>query len=254
MSDQRLAAHLNLFAVLQNLEDLPALDGDAGRPADGCREAVQFSVVGGPSAWVAFDGGACRHGRGRHERPTISLLFVSPGHLNAMFAGRAVPPVPVRGVTRLGFLKGDFTRLTKRLEYHLRATGPDLEAPERLRATTAMTLNTAVHAARELAALEPESQRIASRIAPGVLEIGVPPDGPFAWLEFGPDGPRAGKGRAERPAALMHFRDVRAAYDLLSGRVDGFRAVADGSLALWGRIPLIDDVGLILDRVSRHLA
>jgi len=248
MNDELIRAHLNLYAVLQNLEDLVKLD-----PETGGRVSIQFTVLNGPSAWLAFRDGACTHGRGRRPSPDIRLFFISPRHLNRMFDGQATP-IPLKGFSRLGFLKNEFTRLTERLTHFLRPGEADLRDPGYVEVNTALVLNTAAYAVRELATVEPTCRAIASRIPDGTLRMEVLPDGPAVSLTFGDGDIAIRKDRSVQPTARMVFRDLQAANDMLSGRLDGFQAVASGAVALQGMIPIIDNVNLILDRVEHYLA
>jgi hypothetical protein len=49
-------ANVNLYAVLRNIEDLVTLDAEAGKLIAGRREAIGFSVHGGPRGVLSFDG------------------------------------------------------------------------------------------------------------------------------------------------------------------------------------------------------
>ncbi len=52
----------------------------------------------------------------------------------------------------------------------------------------------------------------------------------------------------------MSFRSLEVASALLGGRLDAFQAVAQGDVSLYGMLPLIDNVNLIMDRVEKYLA
>ena len=256
MNDDLIKAHLNLYAVLQNLEDLVQLDAKMTQLTTDWDISIQFSVRNGPAAHIAFQGGGCTHGVGQHPKPAVKLFFTSPKHLNDMFAGTA-SPIPLKGFTRLGFLKSEFPKLTDRLSFYLKPAEQAAEAitgaPYR-KISTILTLHTAAYAVKVLAQLEPASQQIAASIPTGALELSVLPDGPHAHVVFNGRSVSAGKTPVERPMAKMLFRDLDAANDLLSGRVDSFRAVAQGDTMLRGQIPIIDGVGLILDRIGQYLA
>ena len=121
-----IKAYLNLHAVLQNLEDLVKLDGQMAQLTKDWELAVEFSVRNGPSAFLEFKNGVCRHGANAHGNPTIRLYCTSAEHLNRMFDGKATP-IPLKGFLRLGFLKREFAQLTDRLTYYLR---PELAKPD----------------------------------------------------------------------------------------------------------------------------
>lgn len=248
----RIKAHLNLYAVFQNLEDLPRLDPDTAQAMTGWNVTIQFTVKDGPEAYLEFRDGACAFGRGQHPGPHIRLNFKDCAHLNAMFEGAANPSLR-KGFLRIGFLKKKFTPLTERLEYFLKPDNGRLEDADYRRANTVMTLQTAVFAAGELAAHEPVSRELAQHAGTGVLEVGVLPDGPRAHVTFGGDGVRVDKGPAANPRAVMTFRNLDVAGALVTDQLDGFRAVAQGDVMLQGHVPMIDAINLIMDRVRLYL-
>jgi hypothetical protein len=248
-----IKAYLNLHAVLQNLEDLVKLDEQMAKLIRDWELTVAFSVRNGPSAFVEFKNGVCRHGTAAHENPTFKLYFTSAGHLNRMFDGKATP-IPLKGFFRLGFLKREFAQLTDRLTYYLR---PELGKPDDesyLKINAILTLQTALYAVKVLAMLEPTSKKIAAHIPAGALQVEVLPAGPCLHLVFDKGGVSVAKGAAKRPMAKMAFKDFRVVNALLTGKLDGFLAAANGDVVLQGQLPMVDNLNLILDRVPRYLA
>jgi len=251
MDTERIRASLNLYAVLQNMEELVRLDSVTARLARGWDLTIQFSVHDGPAAYVTFKDGACRHGVGHHDNPSIKLYFRSCSHVNAMFDGKA-NPIPLKGFTKLGFLKRDFTQLTDRLANYLQPSDAPRDE-EFVRISTTLTMNTALCAARELARQEPVSAKVAAAIPRGTLQLEVLPDGPCAHMVFDGNGITVNKCRAEKPSALLAFKDLATANEMLAGKLDSFLAVADGRVMLRGQLPMIDNMGLILERVEHYI-
>ncbi|MDJ0765915.1 MAG: hypothetical protein QNJ97_23225 [Myxococcota bacterium] len=252
MTDHLIKAYMNLNAVLQNLEDLVILDKDMAALIKDWRVVIQFSIKNGPAVHLAFENGACHHGIGRNKRSNVKLLFNSPQHLNNMFDGKA-NPIPVKGFTRLGFLKNEFTPLTERLTYYLKpADGVTLTEQEQAIATH-LTLNTAVYACRDLAMLDPICKVVAQHTHKGILQLEVLPDGPFLCLDYGEEKVRAFKGKAEAPMAKMTFRNLDIASKLLAGEIDPFEAIAVGDIRLRGQILMVDNTNILLDKVEGYL-
>ena len=254
MGVDKVKASLNLGAVLQNLSELCRLDGESRKLIQSWDIGIQFTVLGGPRAWVEFRGGECRVGLGGTSLSEVHLFFVTPGHLNAMFAGSNIPPIPLKGFKRLGFLKNEFPRVTARLEHYLKPGPGMLDDAAFLAANTTLTLHTAANAVRELVKTEATAGKIAAGTPPGKMQVAVDGDGPAAWISFGPNGVDAGRGRVDRPDATMTFRNMDVAQGVLSGKEDGLAAIGRGDVAIWGMLPLIDSAILIMDRVERYLA
>ncbi len=252
MDIELIRARLNLYALLQNFEQLVQLDREVAQSVKQWNVSIQFSVLNGPSASLDFQNGVCKHAIGSHPNPAIRLFFLSPRHLNKMFDGSGTP-IPLKGFSRLGFLQKDFTQLTERLEYYLKPDNARNEDGDYRRINTTLTLYTAAHAIKELALLEPTCNAVFSHTPAGILQIGVLPEGPYVHLVLTKDGISVGKGSHASPTATMTFRDIESANALLGGRLDAFQAVAEQRLMLNGMIPIIDNIGLILDRVEHYL-
>jgi hypothetical protein len=253
MPDAFVKACLNLNAVLPNLEELVRHDSESARLSRYWQLCIQFRVRNGPAAHIVFDAGACRVSPGIHPKPQIKLYFTSPSHFNRMMDGKA-NPVPLKGFTRLGFLTREFPKLTERLESYLKPTADLLSDPECMALNTRMTLYTAAFAARELALHDTVGRLLASSIPDGSVSMMVMPDGPAATLRFARGAIDIVKSADETPDALMQMDGMDTAHEFLNGQLDTFAAIASGRIRIRGRIPMIDALGTILDRVPRYLS
>jgi hypothetical protein len=220
MGYEAVRAHLNLLAVLPNLEDVVRYDHEAAELVRGARITIQFVVAGGPKAFVRIADGACtvgsgmapgvlpgrtakgmrgvlpgRGGRGvpgagaslgagassgmgaspgangkDGKEATVVLGFASCAHLNKMFDGRG-NPIPLWGFTKLGFLSGQFTKLTERMAYLLKPTDELLKDPDYLALNTRLTLNTAAFAVPVLLEHDPDCVHLAHALTGGSIGI-----------------------------------------------------------------------------------
>ncbi len=246
-------AHLNLFAVLKNLEELVVRDPESARMTADWNETIQFTVMGGPQAFLSFSGGRCTVGRGAARKSTISLFFLSPRHLNRMFSEKA-NPIPVKGFLKLPFLAKKFPKLTERLEYFLKPTDALLKDPGYLALNTLFTLHTAAFAAAEMAAGEAFSRASTAGLGSGSVLLKVLPEGPAAHIEFDKGKITAKAGEAEKPAAFMYMKDLAVANAFLNQKMDAFAAIAKGEVAIWGQMPFLDALSRVLDRIPVYLA
>ncbi len=276
MTYDDVRARLNLLAVLPNLEDVVAGDAEMQGLVSDARITVKFNVAGGPKAWVRLAGGVCTVGEGigpgKREAgaagapaegggaagpaapsvPSVVLAFTSARHLNRMFDGSS-QPVPVWGFNHLGFLQGPFSELTDRLAYYLAPSDELLAHPGYLAMNTQLTMNTAAFAVPQLLAADPDCMPLRHGLAHGTIVLKVLPDGPAVSLVCGASGVLPVKGELPHPSALVLLPGLQVANDFLNGKLDTFAAVAKGDIAIWGRIGLVDTLGLVLDRVPRYL-
>ena len=247
-----IKANLNLYAVLRNLEDLVKYDPEMAELAADWDISLQFTVLKGPVAGVSFKNGECSVVRGRVKSPSVRLFFTSPAHLNKMFDNKA-NPIPLKGFTKLGFLMKDFPKLTERLEYYLKPTDELLKNKDYLEMNTRLTLNTAAYAVRELASLDSVGAVAARRIKDGVIQLLVSPGGPAVYISFEGGSVKIEKAVHEKPMAVMEMKGLKTANDFLNGRIDSFSAVASGKVLIKGQISMLDEMGLILDRIPLYL-
>lgn len=252
MNGELIKANLNLHAVLKNLEDLVACDCETACLVENWSVSIQFVVLNGPKGYCEFERGVCTVCRGKHKHPSVMLFFLSPKHFNRMMDGKG-SPIPLKGLTRLGFLKTDFPRVTERLEYYLKPTDELLMDEAYLELNTRLALNTAAFAVKELALLDPVGKLAASRVRNGSVNFKILPDGPCVYVAFQDGDIEAGKGEADEPMAVLSMKNVRAANAFLNGRKDNFAAIASGDVMIGGHIPMLESITLILDRISRYL-
>jgi hypothetical protein len=250
MVDQTTLARVNLNALLRTLEDLPAARfAGAGYR----RRKVRDDPVLGRRR-------GCRQAgdrRGQNHFPagpgpcSIKLWFPRPENLNAMFAGTG-NPIPLKGLTKISYLKGPFTTLTDRLGYYLRTTPEKLKDKAYRDANAALSLRSAVFAMGEIGNSDRE----------GKLNAGRMPDGEILLAAGG--GPeltvaaKGGKlvcspGAPAKARARMVFSDLEAAGALLRGELDSYAAIGAEKLLLGGYVPLLDNLNKILGLVPRYL-
>jgi len=252
MSSDLIKANLNLYAVLQNLEDIVRYDPEINSLAKNWDVVIQFSVRGGPKAHIAFKDEVCRVVRGTYRGPDIKLFFTSPAHCNRMFDNKG-NPIPLKGFTKIGFLTKEFPKLTERLEYYLKPTDDLLKNKDYLEMNTRLTLNTALYAARELALLDPVGIARAAHIGTGVVQLRIR-NGPSAYINFKNGEIEVEKGDWEKPMALMEVKNLRIANDLFNGRVDSFAAVAAGDIVVKGKIMMVESLSVLFDRIPIYLS
>jgi hypothetical protein len=252
MQRELVKSHLNLYAVLPNLEELVAFDPEISQLVSTWNVGIEFIVSKGPRAHVTIRDGRCKVGPGPGQGTNVKLWFKSPAHLNAMFDGKA-KPIPIKGFSRLGFMSKEFPKLTDRLEYYMRANGEVLEDQRIFEFVTRCMLYTAILGLAELAELDPDLADLAGHTPNGTAEFKVLPDGPAAHLTHTDGKFASAKGSVESPNVKMQFRDHQVCNDLLNGQVDAFAALGRNDVMIKGFLPLADQLNAMLKYLEPYL-
>ena len=253
MTYQKIRAGINLFAILKNLEDLVTMDDNCNQLVQNKEVSIQFKVRNGPKAWVNFNKGKCEVGQGTMNNPKIVLWFTSPEHLNKMFDGKA-NPIPLKGFTKINFLKNEFTQITSKLEYYLKPEINKNPTDDYIQLNTRFTLTVAAFALSEIAKYDRKAKITASHIPNGKIQLSVLPDGPSVYLNIDKGVISAKKGKTDNPDAVMEMKDYKTANDFLNGKSNPFKAIACGEVIIKGQTPMLDNLSLILDKVQHYVA
>ena len=251
IKDEKVLAYCNMFGVLGAIPRLISLDPDAAALVAGKNISIGFSVKDGPSGTRIFRDGRAemRHGI---DRCSIKLYFPTCEKFNGMIDGTATP-IPVSGFWHLGFLLGDFTKLTDSLSSYLRPTKKALAIPEFFRRSTLMMLDVIAGAVVEIGNHDKIGKFSASNIVDGDIRIAIGDEAAIgirarnSHLSLLPEAPR-------KPFSEMRFADLRTARDLFDGRINAVAAVGEGKVRISGMISQIDNINRILDRVAIYLA
>ena len=251
MKDEKTLAYINLFAILGALPYLCDLDKTSAQLIENANISVGFAVRGGPSATLFFGSGRCRMVSGT-DRCQVKLPFSSCGKFNGLIDG-TVTPIPIKGITRAGFLTGPFTRLTDRLTAFLRPAAGALDDEEFFRISTTLMFHVIAEAAAQIANEASVGQCSAAGIVDGTAKLSIQ-NGPAAALCCRDHRLLAVHRAPEQCTSYMTFQDMHVARDLFDGRLNAIAAVGLGQVRIGGMISQIDNINRILDRVAVYLA
>jgi hypothetical protein len=243
-------AHINLFALLRNLEDLCEMDEESKSLISGKDLSILFSIKGGPQGRLIFKDGKCRFERGPGSC-SMKLYFKSPEHFNSMIDGKA-NPIPLKGLTRIKFLTNEFTKITDRLAYYLKPTDELLKNPHYFNINTYLTAYTAFYALGEIGNTDPIGQLNAKRIPDGIISISVL-NGPAVHIEVKEGLLQVSKGAHNKPRASMVFQSAETANAILNGKADTYTCMGNGSFSVNGYIPMLDNMNKLLSQVPGYL-
>ena len=249
--DQRTLAFINLHAVLGTLPELCRLIPQAQAYIRNQNIRLGIAVKDGPSATLVFENSTCRLEEGA-DNCTIKLPFSSPQKFNGMIDG-TVTPIPTKGFTKLGFLTGNFIKLTDLLTRYLRPEPSALEDPAFFETSTRLMFHLIVAAIAQIGNEDPVGRASASYIVDGKIKLAIG-GGPSAYLDAKEHRLTAVHADCDDSFSLMEFADMKLARDLFDGKVNAVACVGTGQVRLEGMISQLDNVNRILDRVALYLA
>jgi hypothetical protein len=239
--------------VLPRLEDLVRLDDEARSIAAQMKLKVRFRVRHGPSRVVEIAEGEVRTSSDPGTKADLGLFFASCDQLNNLFMEKRSIPVPYKGLTRLPRMR-QFGKLTEILTRYLKPNEVDLKDPAFKKKYVELTLQTGLAGAAQIAKYDSKVEHAVELLPHGSIQFSVLPDGPFAFVEVGPDKSiRSGAGRIDNPTANLDINGVDTASELLADRLDQFAALGSGDLKARGLLPLVDEFNALLDRVGKFL-
>ncbi len=251
MKDEKVLAYCNLFAVLGSIPTLIELDENAKKLIENKKISIGFSVKEGPCGTLAFD-----HGKAEIKEGTkgcsIKLYFSSCARFNGMIDGTATP-LPVSGFHHLGFLLGDFQKLTDILSEYLRPTEEKLQNEDFFNKSTELMLHVIAGAVAQIGNTDKVGSFSASNIVDGDIKLGIG-DSIAVGIRSKGSHLTVLHSAPENSFSEMCFESIRVARDLFDGRINSVAAVGEGKVRICGMISQIDNINRILDRVSLYLA
>ncbi len=251
MTDAKTLAHINLFAILGAIPYLCQLDPEAAALIEGETVSIGFAVKNGPQATLFIGGGKARMAPGV-DRCQVKLPFSSCEKFNGLIDGTTTP-IPTKGFTKIGFLTGNFTRLTDRLSTYLRPTPEALEDPDFFRISTTLMFHVIAESIAQIANNDKIGRFSASNIVDGTAKLAIT-GGPAAALCCRDHRVTAVHGDPQAFHAYMEFQGMELARALFDGKVNAIAAVGTGGVRIGGMISMIDNINRILDRVALYLA
>ncbi len=240
--DPLVHAYVRGHVTLRLIAELPP---EIVRAAYGKSATVQLLTPGGPRCSIRVRNGAAAFSSRRRLFPTVSLWFLKPEHMATLLSGGKAPVVPIPSRPR--FLAGvkAFRELTG-------AVQKSFQEPEhRVRLLLLGTL----FALQEVATHDSYVAARVARIPSGIISVKVEgADDIQGWFRKDADGIRTGSGTSDaEPNAELVFADRETAEDLLTGKLPAMLALAERRVRLFGRLPMIQNLFPILDRVAVYM-
>lgn len=240
--DPVVHAYVRAHATLRLIAELPP---ELVREAFPGRVSVRLSAPGGPRCMVRVRDGAVSFSDTGRGVPTVSLWFPAPVHMAHLLSGEKATVVPVPTSPR--FLAG--VRAFRAL------TGAVREAFDKPEHRIRLLLMGTLFALEEVANHDSYVAARVARIPDGTISVYVENDAENrGWFRRRSGRITTGSGTpAAEPNAELVFADRDTADALLTGRLPAMLALAERRVRLYGRIPMIQNLFPILDRVAVYM-
>lgn len=245
-------AELYLRAVLPTLVDLVELDAKSKDIIEKKSISIIFNLRKGSKTLLKIDNGKITSSINPTESGDIHLLLMSPEHALGVFE-QAKLPLILKGFTKISFLKNEFNNLSKRLEYFLKPS-ENLGIDER-KISVALRFKVALRAGEVLGEMDTVCQNILKNTPPGILMIKIEEldfktyfgkiNGKWKYLEK--------LDTNQVVTSILSLKKLETAEAMLSNKLDTFSALGLGSMEIWGLIPIIDNIGLVLGRIDKYM-
>lgn len=253
LTDTKTLAYINMYAVLGTLENLCELDDKAKEILSGLKKPVSvcFDVKHGPSATIKFTKSGCRMEDGVRDCD-IYIPLSSCEKFNGVIDG-TVTPVPLKGLTKIGFLLKTFTALTDRLSEVMQPSEEALKDRAFFELSTKLTFYTISVTLSQIGNQDKIGQASASYMLDGDIAFCIK-DGPAATIRVKDHHLVTIKEYPKKPRAIMQFDTIDLAYDLFNGKVNSLECIGKGTVEIRGMLSMVDNMNRILDRVALYLA
>ena len=240
--DPVVHAYVRGHATLRLIAELPP---DLIRAAHSGRVTVQLLTPGGPKCSIRVKDGAASFRSTRRFFPTVSLWFPRPAHMATLLSGGKAPVVPIPSSPR--FLGG--VRAFRALSEAVKAAFGDPAHHVRL-----LLLGT-LFALQEVASHDDYVAARVARIPAGTIGVSVENEPEIqGWFRKGAEGIASGAGAPlAEPNAELVFADPETAEALLTGKLPASLALAERRVRLYGRLPMIQNLFPVLDRVAAYM-
>ncbi len=219
------------------------------------RASIALRILGGPQAVVSFNRGRIACSAAATKRPSVTLLFYTPGHLNAFFAGaKWALPLPIWGGWRIELLNR-FAKLAARLEAVLNGHAPVLATPEGRRLYARMSLIAAGLGLAPLAAGDAEAMRTLQTLPPGLASFRIEGEpNSTVWFDHSANAAASGwSNPPRRPDVSIVFGSLGLAYAAMRDEADTMAAIGAGEMTIEGLIPLADGLNVVMERLRVYL-
>jgi len=213
---------------------------------------VQFEVLGDEeaAAHLVIKDGKLTCVQGRHAKPTVGLGFKDLAQMNKVFGG-GLAMMKIKGMFHV-ILLAKVIGLLNALKMLMPAYEAKTKEEKLLKVK--MLLYMVTVGIQEMCN---GGDEFICRLVRGnkdkIIQWHIP-EGPEAYIELADKNIWAFKGKYEkRPYLLMKFRDLDAAYDVLTSKIDAVQATATQAMMLRGPSEYGMRIGNLMKRVDNFM-
>ncbi|MDC7227584.1 MAG: hypothetical protein PQJ61_12535 [Spirochaetales bacterium] len=253
-TEQMVLAHVKSGSAFQLLQLLAEEDSAVQEEIADKSFSLGLRVAGGMQRSIKVVNGRISPVDNSVSGSGVIFRFPTYSQLNNLLSGRKSRMIPIIKTFKAGGIISSFKSLTSRIPVYMNAEGTFLE--DNFTFITRLLICAALRGIKEVAENDPYvSDRVAG-IPDGIIALHVEGcselearikkhGGSFTVLT----------GRDETiPNAALTFNSPETAYNLFTGKINAVVALGTSDVKIRGRIPMIQGLFPILDRLSFYMA
>jgi len=247
-------AHVKSGSAFQLLQMLAEEDPVVQEEIRNKSFILGLSVAGGMKRSVRISDSRITPLDGSVKGAGVIFRFPVYNELNNLLSGKKTKMLPILRSLAAGKIIAGFKTLTSRIPVYINAEPDFLD--KNFRAVTRMLICAALRGIKEVAENDSYTAARVAGIPDGIIALQVENDaGLEARIEKSGSSftvTTIADGRI--PNAVLTFKDADTAHKLFTGKINAVVALGTSDVRIRGRIPMIQGLFPILDRLSYYMA
>ena len=252
--EQKVLAYVKSGSAFQLLNLLAEEDPETREIIKNKSFTLGLRVAGGMKRSVRISDGRIEPIDGSIKGSGVIFRFPAYNELNNLLSGKKAKLLPILLSLSAGKIIAGFKALTSRIPVYMNAEADFLE--ENFRFITRMLMCAALRGIKEVAENDSYTSARVSGIPDGIISIQAENDSKLEARIEKTGGSFTVQTRSDgrKPNAVLIFKDAETAYKLFTGKINAVVALGTSDVRIRGRIPMIQGLFPILDRLSYYMA
>jgi uncharacterized protein (DUF1330 family) len=254
LEEQKVLAYIKSGSAFQLLQLLAEVDAEVQNIIKNKSFTLGLHIAGGMKRSVRIEDGHIKPIDNSTSGSGVIFRFPDAQQLNKLLSGKKSKMIPVIRSLSAGRIISDFKAVTGRIPLYMSPEADFLS--ENFRIITRLLMNAALRGIKEVAENDSYTKARVAAIPDGIISVRVENESDLEIrLEKKGGSFNLIQGNNGRTAnAVLTFNNVNTAYQLFTGKINAVAALGTSDVKIRGRIPMIQGLFPILDRLSYYMA